>query len=104
MTWDDVSREAGCRIYRRDFFYDIDFDARRGRGCSFTRAARPELLGTLPADTTELRYELFRGYGDVPYVYGEQYLVTAFDRAGKNTGASPQPSPPDYEGITPRCK
>jgi hypothetical protein len=104
VTWDDVSGEATYRIYRRDYYYDVEFDARKQRPrCWFIRIEPAELLDTVPADTTAYRYELFRGYGDVPYVYGEQYLVTASNRAGHNTGASREPRTPANDGL-PRCR
>lgn len=93
VTWDDVSGEAGYRVYVRPFRVSLRTDA-RGRDCWFPDAGRPELLATLPADTTVFRYtDTFEG----TWAVGRQYLVTAFNRSGEATGASREPITPKYD-------
>ena len=101
VTWGDVSGEAGYRVYRRDFFLEIGPNA-RGRDCWSIGVGRPELLATVPADTTVFRYRY--SYEGSPFNLGPQFLVTAFNQVGEATGTSREPTrTPSIEGI-PRCK
>ena len=106
VTWDDVpEKRATASTGATSSMMSIQRPRRTG--CYSLDAGRPELLGTVPANTTVFRYELFRGYGDVPWLTGGEYLVTAFNKAGETTGSSKRsvdPTVPDGVYGAPRCR
>jgi hypothetical protein len=108
VTWSPSSGATGFVVRRVDFWTRVVLRPGGDRpSCWTTGKRRPVLVETVAGDTrrvSEVVVTTPPGDGSVPFVTGQQYLVTARNQAGPSApAASREPEPYRVEGI-PRCR